>query len=634
MQANSCDHRTMPAKSGVHLQCPNSATLFAVLLSIVLVLCSDSKAGVAAGLTAYYPLDGTAQDMSGNGNNGIAYNTQNATDRWGNANGAMQFNGVSAYINIGSAGLSNNPNAYTQSAWIKTTYAGSDHVIVTRRQLENYNMGWCTLMTDGGRADLCVDADYHRVDVKGASNVADAVWHMLTGIRNSNQYTLFVDGVQVAQTTDNFAMPGSASNMYIGRHAGWSRYFNGCIDDVYFFNQALTSNEMWALYRALPGGMFITSAAALVSYDLTTVMIAGTNAGAIGMLWASNAANSLVYSFPAEQAWTTPEIGLEVGANTIHVYGTNALDVLTSDHVIITRKAATPTGLSASDGTFTGKVALAWLAAPGAASYRILRAMTNDSASAATIAVAVSSTVCNDATVAPGLLHFYWVIAQQNGVEGDASAPDSGYRQLAPSTSIAASLGECTNVVGITWAAVEGATKYRVYRADSPLTNLATAIATDITITNYTDSTAVPGIVYYYWVRAESDVAAGAWCGSTPGYALLAANFADKKTWVMRDTKKKDTLICKQLPGPWSTLLNSSWALAIINVSSREIVSGPFELVTKNGKVYTYKSPTATITYTERYNKRKHTYKTKLVYKFAGAMPTQPGVFMQRPAAR
>ena len=132
-------------------------------------------------------------------------------------------------------------------------------------------------------------------------------------------------------------------------------------------------------------------------------------------------------------------------------------------------------------------------------------------------------------------------------------------------------------------------------------------------------------------MQAESAVAAGAWCGSTPGYALLTANFADKKTWAMRDTKKMDTLICKQLPGPWSALLNDSWGLAIINVSSRAIVSGPFELVTKNGKVYTYKSPTATITYIERYNKRKGTYKTKLVFKFAGAMPTKPGVFLQRP---
>jgi hypothetical protein len=593
----------------------------------------NASAGVTQGLTAYYPLDGTAQDLSGNGNNGTAYNTQSATDRWGNANGAMQFNGVSAYINVGSAGLSNNPIAYTQIAWIKTSYAGSDHVIITRRQLQDYNMGWCTLMTHAGKGDLCVDADYHRVDVQGASNVANAVWHMIAGVRNSNQYTLFVDGLQAAQAIDNFAMPGSTSSVYIGRHAGWSRYFNGAIDDVYFYDRALNSNDIWALYTQLPHILSITSTAEVVSFNVSATMLAGTNSGCVGTLWASNAANNLVYPFPAADGWVSPEIALEVGANAIDVSGTSTFGVLAQDSVVITRKAATPTGVAASDGTFTGKVALAWLAAPGAVSYRILRAETNDSSAAITVATAVSNTVYDDTSATPGLLYYYWVIAQQNGVEGDPSAPDSGYRQLAASSSIAATLGYYTNNVVVSWAAVEGATKYRVYRADSALTNIADLIGSDITDTNYSDNTVTPGLVYYYWVQAQSAVAAGAWCGAEPGYALLAANFLDKKTWSMRDTKKMDTLTCKQLPGPWSALFNSSWRVAIVNASTHEIVSGPFELVTKNGKKYTYKSALATITYTQNYNKRKDTYKCKLIFKFAGAMPTQPGVFLQQPMA-
>jgi hypothetical protein len=379
--------------------------------------------------------------------------------------------------------------------------------------------------------------------------------------------------------------------------------------------------------------LVVTSAPCTVAHAVTSTTVAGTNSGCVGTLWASNAANNLVYPFPAADGWVSPEIALEVGANAIDVSGTNTFGVLAQDSVVLTRKAATPTGVAASDGTFTGKVALAWLAAPGAVSYRILRAETNDSASAATIATAVSNTVYDDTSATPGLLYYYWVIAQQNGVEGDPSAPDSGYRQLAASSSIAATLGYYTNNVVVSWAAVEGATKYRVYRADSALTNIADLIGSDIADTNYTDSTATPGLVYYYWVQAQSAVAASAWSATTPGYALLAANFLDKKTWSMRDTKKMDTLTCKQLPGPWSALFNSSWRVAIVNASTHEIVSGPFELVTKNGKKYTYKSALATITYTQNYNKRKDTYKCKLIFKFAGAMPTQPGVFLQQPVA-
>jgi hypothetical protein len=161
---------------------------------------------------------------------------------------------------------------------------------------------------------------------------------------------------------------------------------------------------------------------------------------------------------------------------------------------------------------------------------------------------------------------------------------------------------------------------------------LAALLAGDITDTNYTDATVTPGLVYYYWVQAQSAVAVSAWSGTTPGYALLAANFADKKMWSMRDTKKYDTLTCKQLPGPWSELLDAGWSIGIADALTHEIVNGPFELVTKNGKLYTYKSATATITYTQRYNKRKDTYKVKLVYKFLGNMPTKPGFYLHPPA--
>jgi hypothetical protein len=141
-----------------------------------------------------------------------------------------------------------------------------------------------------------------------------------------------------------------------------------------------------------------------------------------------------------------------------------------------------------------------------------------------------------------------------------------------------------------------------------------------------------PGLVYYYWVQAQSAVAVSAWSGTTPGYALLAANFADKKMWSMRDTKKYDTLTCKQLPGPWSELFDAGWSIGIANALTHEIVNGPFELVTKNGRVWTLKSPATTITYTQRYNKRKDTYKVKLVYKFLGNMPTKPGFYLHPPA--
>jgi len=370
----------------------------------------------------------------------------------------------------------------------------------------------------------------------------------------------------------------------------------------------------------------ITSAPVTLAHSSTDIGIAGTNDGCVGMLWASNAANGLVYTFPAAQSWASPPIALAVGVNHITAYGTNATALLSYDAIAITRQAATPEGLTATDGTFTERVALVWQAAPAAESYRVLRSESNDLDSASTVANDIPDTACDDTTATPGVEYYYWVVAQQNGVEGEASAPDSGYRQLTAADMINATLGDNASNVYVHWAAVPGATQYRVYRATAPQTNLTEEIAAAVSATNYTDESATPGMIYYYWVQAESMVAAGAWSGMAPGYALLVADFADKKTWSMKDAKTTDTLTCKRMPAPWGALFDAGWRIAIVNSITGEIISGPFELVTTKGKIWTLKNEQAQITYTEKQNAKKGTFKAKLKYTFAGDMPRWPGV--------
>src|SRR3569832_500341 len=50
------------------------------------------------GLVAYYPLDGNADDASGNAFNGFAMGTTPTTDHLGNGGGALQFDGATSYI--------------------------------------------------------------------------------------------------------------------------------------------------------------------------------------------------------------------------------------------------------------------------------------------------------------------------------------------------------------------------------------------------------------------------------------------------------------------------------------------------------------------------------------------------------
>ena len=59
--------------------------------------------GLTNGLVAYYPLDGNANDASGHGLNGVAFNISPTTDRFGTPSAALSFQGNNqSYIDLGA----------------------------------------------------------------------------------------------------------------------------------------------------------------------------------------------------------------------------------------------------------------------------------------------------------------------------------------------------------------------------------------------------------------------------------------------------------------------------------------------------------------------------------------------------
>jgi hypothetical protein len=92
-----------------------------------------------------------------------------------------------------------------------------------------------------------------------------------------------------------------------------------------------------------------------------------------------------------------------------------------------------PQNLSASQGTYTDRVALAWSAASGASGYQVWRNTANDSASA-TLLAAAATPACTDASVVPGLTYYYWVKATNASGASAFSAGASGYarEEIAP----------------------------------------------------------------------------------------------------------------------------------------------------------------------------------------------------------
>jgi fibronectin type 3 domain-containing protein len=168
-----------------------------------------------------------------------------------------------------------------------------------------------------------------------------------------------------------------------------------------------------------------------------------------------------------------------------------------------------PRTVAASNGTWIDKVRVTWDAVAGATHYQVFRAE-----SEAGIKTAISPWLTgiryDDITTTAGSTYLYWIKASADGSGGrasDLSTAVMGRRALGdlnPATGVSATDGTFCGRVRLIWDTVSGATHYQVYRA-SPETGTKTAITPWQDVVGYDDTSAAPGSIYYYWVKAANN---------------------------------------------------------------------------------------------------------------------------------
>ena len=204
------------------------------------------------GLVLYLPLNGNANDASGNNYNGtIVGSVASITDRKGVANAAYQFSGVVLnYITIpDNASLCS--NTLTLNAWVNFAPSEGGYVINKGRDITN---GSYRLTTGGVGGQVL----YNGVNDASYSSVPTNQWVMLTGIISGNSAKYYVNGVQVSSATlsNSFACSSAGNPLTIGNHyyTGvpnvWAYPFKGKIDDVRIYNRALLASEVTTIYNA------------------------------------------------------------------------------------------------------------------------------------------------------------------------------------------------------------------------------------------------------------------------------------------------------------------------------------------------------------------------------------------------
>ena len=234
------------------------ALFLPLLFAIPHTLCAQT--GITDGLMAHYPLDGNAHDESGHGNHGNVHGAIPTTDRFGNPQGAYQFDGRS-WIEVPSAPQLNRLNALTISAWINPDGLADAGYLVSKG-MDN-QAGWYGLVytsTYGifgpfSRPNRPVAMFSSRVvqrkalarpSVYSATAVNPGQWSLIAAVFDGTRMKLYVDGVLGLQLDLHGFQEANPDPLTIGRHMMEAdpHFFQGKIDDVRIYNRALSDAEI------------------------------------------------------------------------------------------------------------------------------------------------------------------------------------------------------------------------------------------------------------------------------------------------------------------------------------------------------------------------------------------------------
>ena len=212
------------------------------------------------GLVAYYPFNGNANDLSGNGYNGTNNGATLTTDRFGNSNNAYNFDGVSNNIKINYPIFSQTPcdGDWTISFWFKlgaplnslNKFVIFSNVGDIGQQQINPFGGW-------NGSDPLFGYWWKKTKISTIQTSFDNnLWYHFIYIynHNTNSIKVFVNGVNnsgISQDLTNQA--GSANTLahwYVGSTAYPDGFFKGKADDIGMWNRALTQDEIISLYQS------------------------------------------------------------------------------------------------------------------------------------------------------------------------------------------------------------------------------------------------------------------------------------------------------------------------------------------------------------------------------------------------
>jgi len=208
----------------------------------------NDGSGMGSDLTAYYPLDGNADDQSGNEFDGTLNGGVSFTG--GQVGEAASFDGNDTRIGVDVDNETLDAQTdISVSIWVYPTEHDSSayNGIVGSHQNSGPYSGWAIAENRSGNLGLWSDTSGWS-DTGQALPLDEWTHIVVTRDETTSTATVYVDGTEA--TTAPWQVPTSNDRpLFIGDRAdGEGPPFNGLIDDVRIYSRALSASEVQSLY--------------------------------------------------------------------------------------------------------------------------------------------------------------------------------------------------------------------------------------------------------------------------------------------------------------------------------------------------------------------------------------------------
>lgn len=200
---------------------------------------------------AWYPFEGNASDLSGNGNDATASGTTLVST--GRIGQAYLFDAITDYIQLPFDGMT--PSAGTVALWIKPR-AFRDSTAPQYIFGQSAALSWSNTIqfyTDDAAGNLDLGFAMMHPQAEAIVTMIPGQWVHLAVVWDATHYWVYVDGANMATGTHTGLGPLStiADVGNTGRSSARTQGFDGLIDDVQIYTRVLTAPEIWMLANPL-----------------------------------------------------------------------------------------------------------------------------------------------------------------------------------------------------------------------------------------------------------------------------------------------------------------------------------------------------------------------------------------------